>query len=53
MTKTALHRTTLVARHSPRLDIARLEAKIDGLKWSLGLLTALAAAMAVRLFGAF
>ncbi len=53
MTKTTLHRTALVARRSPRLDIARLEAKVDDLKWSLGLLAALAAAMAARLFGAF
>ena len=53
MTKTALHRTALVARRSPRLDIARPEAKIDGVKWSLGLLAALVGTMAACLFGTF
>lgn len=52
MTKTALqHR--LGGKALTKADIARLEAKIDDLKWSLGLMTALAAAMAARLFGAF
>ena len=36
-----------------KADIACLEAKIDGPKWSLGLLAALVVAMAARPFGAF
>ena len=36
-----------------KADIARLEAKIDGVKQVLGLLAALVVAMAVCLFGAF
>ena len=34
-------------------DVARLEAKIDSVKWVIGFLAALVLAMAGRLFGVF
>lgn len=45
--------THAAVRALTKAGTARLEAKIDGLKWSFGLLAALVIALAAHLFGAF